>query len=60
MFLRNILLENYSSFEEHSNFIHSQMFRWIIEFGIGVIVLIIESSHFAKSVIVIVILVTKM
>jgi len=44
-------------FEEHNNFIHNYMFKWIVNFSIGIIELIRESFHFPKSVIVIVILV---
>jgi hypothetical protein len=56
MFLQNILLENISPFEEHTIFIHSYMFRWIVKFGIDITELSKESSHFLKSVTFIVIL----
>jgi hypothetical protein len=52
LFLRNILLENNSPFEEHS-VIYSQIFRCVVKFSIGTTELIKESSHFLKSVTVI-------
>jgi hypothetical protein len=55
IFLQNVLFENNSPFEEHSNFIQNQVFRQTVKFSIDIIELIIESSYFPKSAIVIVI-----
>jgi hypothetical protein len=53
MFLRNVLLENYSPFEQHNDYL-LLMYRWTAKLTIVVTAHIKEESYFPKSVIVLV------
>jgi len=59
MFLWNILPKDYSSFVQHSHFVHSKMFCWILQFTKFVVQYVKNLLYFPKSVIVWVIMVWR-
>ena len=57
--LWNILLKDYSSFVQHDHFIHSKLFRQIVQFTTFVVQNVKNLLYFPKSVVVWVVMVRR-